>query len=105
MTLLENEVKLDSLTPSVQLTNFRIVKEHKNSYKISVFLEKISSIIGIAFTIGFFLTKKQVITISQNGGEKLDIEAKGVAKERIEEFITNIQEAKQKKHSGRDENI
>ena len=44
MIFLENEVKLDSLTQSVQLTNYRITKEYGDSYKMSIFLEKISSI-------------------------------------------------------------
>ena len=44
MTLLENETKLDLFTESVLLTNYRIMQENGNSYKISIFLEKISSI-------------------------------------------------------------
>jgi len=139
MTLLENEEKLDSLTKSDLLTNYRIMKESGNSYKISIFLEKISSIvvyyetkplylllgivsiiaglimfgvgeelfqrislftfvIGVIFIINYFLTKKHVITISPDGGKNLNIEVKGTSKERIEEFITNIQRAKQAKN-------
>ena len=44
MTLLRDEVKLDSLTDSVLLTNYRIMEEHGDKYKFSIFLEKISSI-------------------------------------------------------------
>ena len=134
MTFLENEVKLDSLTQSDMLTNYRIMLESGNSYKISIFLEKISSImmhykskplllilgiiafiagifviqsddwqgggifvliVGIALIIAYFLTRKHVITISPDGGKDLDIEVKMVSHERIEEFITKIQEAKQ----------
>ena len=42
--LLENEVKLDSFTESVLLTNYRIMQENGNEHKTSIFLEKISSI-------------------------------------------------------------
>ncbi|MDR3000660.1 MAG: DUF2207 domain-containing protein [Fibromonadaceae bacterium] len=69
MTLLENEVKLDLFTESVLLTNYRITQEDGNSHKISIFLEKISSIerqhkskliflfLGIFFVIiGLFLS-------------------------------------------------
>ena len=45
MTLLEDEVKLDSLKDSVVLTNYRIMQEIGKSYKISIFLEKISSVV------------------------------------------------------------
>ena len=146
MTLLENEVKLDELTESVLLTNFRIAQEHGNLYKISIFLEKISSIqmyrksktglllfgifcvivgailsvgaiylpeiyrelrffgitlplyLGIIFIIFFFLTRKHVITISPDGGKDLNIKInRKISSERIEEFITNIQDAKLKR--------
>ena len=131
MTLLKDEVKLDSLTNSVLLTNYRILKEHGDKYKISIFLEKISSIemhykskilylilgiiaciaglimqgegaeaglpllvVGIVLVIAFFLTRKHVITVSPDGGKSLDIEVKGISSERVEEFLTNVQEAK-----------
>ena len=44
MRLLKDEVKLDTLTDSIVLTNQRIVNERGNKYKNSIFLEKISSI-------------------------------------------------------------
>ena len=132
MTLLENEIKLDSLTESVVLTNYRIVKENRNSL-FSIFLENISSIamhrkdnpfllkVGIgSFTVGvilynnsyedmsywifgvgaifiiiYYLTIKHVIIISPDGGEKLYIEVKSSSTERIKNFLTNIQKAKQ----------
>ena len=134
MTLLSGEVILDSLTESVLLTNYRIMKEHGNSYKISIFLEKISSIVmhykikplllffgiicfivggvlfdynealgilslivGIILIIAFYLTCKHVLVISPDGGMKLEIEVKRTSRERIEEFLTIIQEAKQAK--------
>ena len=43
MTLLEKEKELDTLA-HVVLTNYRIMQERESSYKISIFLEKISSI-------------------------------------------------------------
>jgi len=133
MTFLENEEQLDTLSNTV-LTNYRILKEEENSYKISIFLEKISSIemhykqkiylillgicsvfgglyiaqgeemiitagiiLGVVFIIAYFVTRKHVITITPDGGKNLDIEVQGVKNERIEEFITNIQKAKQEK--------
>jgi len=137
MTLLENEVKLSSFTHSVLLTNYRILKEYGNSYKISIFLEKISSIVvfyksnpfllfvggfliiaglilllgvddyqvfgalslivGIACIVLFFSTRKHVIVVSSDGGSDLGITVKNTSTELVEEFITKIQEAKQKK--------
>jgi hypothetical protein len=142
MKLLENEVKLDFLTESVLLTNHRIIKEYRNSYKISIFLEKISSIemyyrenpfymlsgllffffflvllpreqtygiwmenwmgvllmiVGVIFMIAFFFTKRHVIIVSPDGGEDIRVSIKWATNERIEEFITNVQEAKLRK--------
>jgi hypothetical protein len=51
-------------------------------------------IIGIVFTISYFLTKKPIITIYPDDGKKIDIEVKKTSKECIEKFVTNIQEAK-----------
>jgi len=134
MTLLENEVILDSLA-SVQLTNYRITKEYGKSYKLSIFLEKISSIeaaykskpyliligilliiiglylandniqefgifsviVGIVLIIAYFRTRKNILRVSPDGGTNLDLAVKGVSNERVEEFITNIQRAKQEK--------
>ena len=139
MTLLENEVQLDALH-SVRLSNYRITQEFGSSYKISIFLEKISSVVvlykskplllllgliliaagfyfldqsddieqimggvslgvGVILIIAFFVTRKHVLTISPDGGMSLDASVKGVSNERIEEFITKIQEAKQTKIS------
>jgi len=39
--LLEGEVKLNSLTESVLLTNFRVMKEVGKSYQISIFWKKL----------------------------------------------------------------
>jgi hypothetical protein len=146
MTLLENEVKLDLFTESIQLTNYRITQEDGNSCGISIFLEKISSIemyrksklillligiffliaglglsigaifvpeiyrdlellgitmplyVGIIFIIVFFLTKRSTLTISPDGGKKMNIKiSRKVSNERIEEFITKIQNAKLKR--------
>jgi uncharacterized membrane protein (Fun14 family) len=133
MTLLENEEKLDYLGNSVLLTNYRVLNEHGDKYKISIFLEKISSIVvhfkqnifvliagiislivglaganydlsilivvGIVLIAVWWFTRKFVITISPDGGKDLDIEVKNTSSDRIEDFITKIQEAKQKKNS------
>jgi hypothetical protein len=146
MTLLENEIKLDSFIESISLTNCRIMQEDGNSHKISIFLEKISSIemyhksklillflgiffvivglilsigaifmpeiylelnllgitmplfFGIIFIIAFFLTRGCIIIVSPDGGKNLNIKInRKVSNERIEEFITNIQNAKLKR--------
>ena len=44
MRFLKDEVKLDTLTDSVVLTNQRIVRDHGDKCKDFIFLEKISSI-------------------------------------------------------------
>ena len=138
MTLLENEVKLVEFAKSIILTNYRVLMEEGKLYKISIFLEKISSIetrykskhylillgiialivgiimkisaeyedfsllffiIGIICIISFFFTRKHVLSISSDGGAKLEAEIKKAPHEIIEKFITSIQEAKQKKNN------
>jgi hypothetical protein len=54
--------------------------------------------LGIIFIIVFFLTKRSMITISPDGGKKLNIKiSRKISNERIEEFITKIQSAKLKR--------
>ena len=50
--------------------------------------------VSILFIVAFFLTRKYTVSITPDGGKSIDIEAKGLSEERIEQFIANIQEAK-----------
>jgi len=51
-------------------------------------------IVSVVFIVAFFLTRKHVISVTPDGGKSIDITVKGVGETRIEEYITNIQEAK-----------
>jgi len=51
-------------------------------------------IIGIVLIVIFFFTRKHVVSITPDGGNSIDITAKGVNESRIEEYLTNIHEAK-----------
>ena len=53
--------------------------------------------LSIIFIIAFFLTRKHTVSIKPDGGSSIDIVVKGIGEARIEEYITNIQEAKQAK--------
>ncbi|MCL2261050.1 MAG: hypothetical protein FWC15_06830 [Fibromonadales bacterium] len=55
----------------------------------------ITVFLGIIFFIIFFLTKGSLITISPDGGKNLNIKvSRKITGERIEEFLTKIQNAK-----------
>jgi hypothetical protein len=51
-------------------------------------------IVGAIFIIIFFFTRKHVILITPDGGKSIDITVNGIDKSRIEEYITNVNEAK-----------
>jgi len=57
-------------------------------------LSVLSFIVGATFIAIFFFTRKHVISITPDGGKSIDITVKGISKSRIEEYITNINEAK-----------
>ena len=52
-------------------------------------------IVGVVLILISFLARKHTIIVSPNGGQKLKIEVQGLSNERIEEFVTNIQNAMQ----------
>ena len=103
---------------SIFLKNISSIIAHYKTEPIFIVLSTVSFIAGVVLalqgyfisfgiasfvlcavlTAAYFLTKKHVITVSSDGGEKMVIEVQKKSHERIEEFITNIQQAKQGKY-------
>ncbi len=134
MKLLQNEEILVSTNEDiVLLTNHRITMKDEvwgKSFKISIFLEDISSvethyksniiflIIGVILAIGgllmsaegdmgvaglivggifialWWFSRKHLVTISSDGGKALNFAVEQMTDDKIEEFVTKIQEAK-----------
>jgi len=78
------------LVAGIPLLIYELEYGHSNFGALSLF-------IGVVFIVIYFATRKHVITISSDRGKDLDVEMKGTSKERIDEFLTKIQEAKQTK--------
>ena len=103
---------------AIFLKNISSIIAHYKTEPIFIILGAISLIAGVVLVLhgdlnsfgiasfvlcavlfaAYFLTKKHVITVSSDGGEKMVIEVQKKSHERIEEFITNIQQAKQGKY-------
>jgi len=52
--------------------------------------------LGLLFIIVYWVTRKHVVTISSDGGEKINFQTKGMKSEAHIEFINKIETAKQK---------
>ena len=50
--------------------------------------------ISASLVVAYFLTRKHVVSITPDGGSRINIVVKGADESHIERFITNIQEAK-----------
>lgn len=138
MKLLQNEDKLiSSNADKIVLTNQRIMMKDEiwgKSFKISIFLEDISSIethyksymlfliIGIILVFAglamfksgglmavgglivggilialWWFTRKHLVTISSNGGSHINFVVEQMSDDKIEDFVTDVQEAKLKR--------
>lgn len=47
-------------------------------------------LVGVAFSVGYFVTRSAVINISSDGGEGITVPAKGMAREQIVAFLEAI---------------
>jgi hypothetical protein len=59
----------------------------------------LSGIVGILFILIYFFTRRHVVTISSNGGGKIQFFTKGMKKETLFDFIDQIEKAKNKQIS------
>jgi|ERR1019366_5861045 hypothetical protein len=50
--------------------------------------------LALCFVVAYFLTRSGVITISSNGGERIDVPTKGMKQENIRSFVEALVEAK-----------
>ena len=54
-------------------------------------LSLIGTIPGIIFIVLYFLSRKHVITISSNGGSKIDIYTSGLSRDSIFKFVNSVE--------------
>ncbi len=62
--------------------------QHENNVLVTLLF------IALCFVVAYFLTRSGVITIRSNGGEHIDVPAKGMKPEIIRTFVEAVVEAK-----------
>jgi hypothetical protein len=53
-------------------------------------------VVGVILVIAYFVTRVAVINISPNGGESIVVPAKGMARDKVLEFLRAVEDAKLK---------